>query len=311
MEQVLYDCDNTMGLPRKEIDDGLALLYLLGRPDVTLLGVTTTFGNGTAQEAYAQTERMLRALGRADIPLFRGADRRGAPPTAAAHFLAAAAAAHPGQVTLLATGPLGNLHAAARVDPGFWGHLKQVACMGGYLRPLRIGYRNVAELNLSADPQASFAVLNAPLHPALGIACPVTLMNAQVCLQAPFGWPDLRQLRGWDRRTRRVVRNWLLAFGLYCGVPRFYLWDLLPAVYISHPGLFDQNPVWVHPTVADLEKGRLVLAREGPGARVNMPTRILDRERFRAALFAAWAQAVPAWRAAETVASPWRPRRKG
>ena len=68
MKRVIYDCDNTMGLPLKEVDDGLTLLYLLGRPDIELLGVTTTFGNGTAGQAYAQTQKLLQQAGRAEIP---------------------------------------------------------------------------------------------------------------------------------------------------------------------------------------------------------------------------------------------------
>ena len=284
--RVLYDCDNTLGLPRREIDDGLTLLYLLGRPDIELAGVTTTFGNGPIDAVYPQTVRMLRDLGRDDIPVFQGAGVRGQSPTEAARFLAETAAAHPGEMTLLATGPLGNLHAAAQLDPAFFRNLKQIACMGGYLRPLRIGWRNLPELNLSADPEAAHSVLNAP--------CPVTLMNAHICLQAGFGWRDLRRARFWTTALRRVVRNWLVTFGLYCGVSVFYLWDLLPAIYISEPNLFDENPVEVCSTVADLETGTLVLAGNGVGARINMPARIIDRERFMAVLFAAW-QRAPAW----------------
>ena len=40
-QRVILDCDNTMGQPYKEVDDGLTLLYLLGRPDIDLLGITT------------------------------------------------------------------------------------------------------------------------------------------------------------------------------------------------------------------------------------------------------------------------------
>jgi hypothetical protein len=36
MEKVIFDCDNTMGLPTKEIDDGLTLYYLLGRLEIDL-----------------------------------------------------------------------------------------------------------------------------------------------------------------------------------------------------------------------------------------------------------------------------------
>lgn len=287
MMRVLYDCDNTLGLPMHEIDDGLTLLYLLGRPDVELLGVTTTFGNGPIDQVYAQTTQMLRALGRGEIPVLRGTGAREQAPTEAAHFLAETVAAAPGEVTVLATGPLGNLRAAAELDPNFFHNLKQIVCMGGYLAPLRIGWRNLPELNLSSDPEAAHNVLNAP--------CPVTLMNAHVCLQAGLGWRDLRRARFWTTALRRVVRNWLVTFGLYCGVSVFYLWDLLPAIYISEPNLFDENPVEMCSTVADLKTGTLVVADKGAGAWVNMPSRIVDREQFMTVLFAAW-QHAPEWR---------------
>jgi inosine-uridine nucleoside N-ribohydrolase len=289
-EQIIYDCDNTMGLPRREIDDGLVLLYLLGRPDIELLGVTTTFGNGPIDEVYPQTVQLLRQAGRGEVPVYEGEGERGQAPTEAARFLAETAAGSPGEVTLLATGPLGNIHAASRVDAGFCHNLKRIVCMGGYLGPLRIGWRDLPELNLSANPEAAHSTLHA--------ACPITLMNAQVCLQAPFGWPDLWRARFWDREMRRVVRRWLILCGTFWGVPVFYLWDLLPAVYVSHPELFDKNPVQVRSSVDDLETGRLVVAdgRQGrahsatPSERacVNMPARILDVARFRAILFAAW-----------------------
>ncbi|MBC8444704.1 MAG: nucleoside hydrolase [Chloroflexi bacterium] len=133
----------------------------------------------------------------------------------------------------------------------------------------------------SANPEAAHSVLCAKR--------PVTLMNAHVCLQAPCGWRDLRRARFRGRELRRVVRNWLLEFAVRFGVTAFYLWDLLPAVYISHPELFDENLVAVRSTVDDLETGTLVVAdAEERGAGLNMPARILEVEQFKKTLFAAW-----------------------
>jgi len=280
MKRIIFDCDNTMGLPFKEVDDGLALLYLLGRPDIDLLAVTTTFGNGTAEQAYSQVKKLLRQVGRPEIPVFQGAAQRRSAPTPAARFLVQTAAAHPGEISLLATGPLGNLRSAVEVDPGFFDNLEQIACMGGYLAPLRIGRREVAELNLSADPEASHQVLNA--------ACPVTLMNAQTCLQARFRRVDIARLGFWPRKTRRVLYQWLLAFGLFCGVAEFYLWDLLPAVYLSDPDLFDGGQTTIVSTVKDLESGRLVIESRNNLKRITMPGRIIDIEQFCSVLFEAW-----------------------
>jgi len=279
-ERVILDCDNMMGKPFREVDDGLTLLYLLGRPDIDVLGITTTFGNGPIDDVYPLTQQLLRDIGREDIPLFKGEGERGQPPTEAAHFLAEMAAEHPGEITVLAIGPLGNLRAAAELDPGFLGNCKQIPIMGGYLGELRLGYRKIGEINLSYDPEASFAVLNAP--------CPVTLMNSHVCMQALFTWLDLRRIRAWGPKTRRLIRKWFLLLGIGCGLRGFVLWDLLPAVYIEFPELFDENPVWVRSTVQDLETGSIVLGEEGQGGLVNMPNNILDPERFKEILFEAW-----------------------
>jgi inosine-uridine nucleoside N-ribohydrolase len=281
-QKVLFDCDNTMGLPQREIDDGLTLLYLLGRPDLEVLGVTTTFGNGAVEEVEMQTKELLRRVGRSDVPVIPGAGDRRAPPTAAAHFLVETVGSYPGEVAVLATGPLGNLRGAAELDPEFFSQVRRIACMGGVLRPLRIGDHEMPELNLSADPEAAFQFLNAP--------CPVTLMNAHVCLQASFQATDLDRIQHWSEETQDVVRGWLDAMRGFSGVSAFYLWDLLPAVYLSHPELFDRHPVWVLSSVADLEAGRIVLGDVGEGPQINMPSQIQDGERFKDRLFAAWGQ---------------------
>ncbi len=280
MKKIVFDNDNTMGLRTKEIDDGLTLYYLLGRQDIDLVGLTTTFGNGTIDQVFPQTQKLLADLNRQDIPVLRGAGKRGEGATEAARFLAEQAAAFPGEITILATGPVGNLLAARELDPDFFNNLRGIACMGGYLHPIKVGRRNVNELNLSADPEASFEVLNA--------SCPVTLMNAQICLQAPFRWRDYRKLDFWSRKTRWLVRDWLVLHAIFCGIPNFYLWDLLPAVYITHPDLFYNNQVMIQSSVEDLEDGTLHPVETAGKQGVNMPVLIKDMDRFLEILFGAW-----------------------
>src|SRR5689334_4626375 len=65
---LLVDCDTG-------IDDALALLYLLGRPDVTVVGITTVFGNNTAAGAARNTRQVLALAGRSGIPVAVGAER--------------------------------------------------------------------------------------------------------------------------------------------------------------------------------------------------------------------------------------------
>ena len=37
MKKIVYDCDLTLGVPGCDVDDGLALMYLLGCPEAELL----------------------------------------------------------------------------------------------------------------------------------------------------------------------------------------------------------------------------------------------------------------------------------
>ena len=72
--KLLFDCDNTMGIPDCDIDDGLCLLFLLGRKDIELLGVSSSFGNNKTAVVYENTKKMLKERGREEIPLWYGAD---------------------------------------------------------------------------------------------------------------------------------------------------------------------------------------------------------------------------------------------
>lgn len=47
MKKVIYDCDNTLGVKRSDIDDEITFAYLYAHPDIELLGITCTFGNNS------------------------------------------------------------------------------------------------------------------------------------------------------------------------------------------------------------------------------------------------------------------------
>ena len=55
MRKIIHDCDCTFGINGCDVDDGLALLYLLGDPEAEVLGVTTTYGNNTLEKVYENT----------------------------------------------------------------------------------------------------------------------------------------------------------------------------------------------------------------------------------------------------------------
>jgi inosine-uridine nucleoside N-ribohydrolase len=139
-----------------DIDDAFALALLLQSPEIDIVGITTAWGD-TALRAQL-LERMLRETGHGDIPVIAGIStsnnstpftqaryaRRGKAPatpasgTAAIDFMLAQIQRQPGQLTLLALGPLTNVGAAIQRDPAAFRKLKQVVMMGG---SVRAGYR--------------------------------------------------------------------------------------------------------------------------------------------------------------------------
>ena len=50
MHHLICDCDNTIGLPYRDVDDALAILYLLGREDVELVGRENRVGKQNSSE---------------------------------------------------------------------------------------------------------------------------------------------------------------------------------------------------------------------------------------------------------------------
>ena len=171
-----------------DIDDSFALALLLASPEFDLRGISTAWGD-TALRARL-VKRLLRELGRDEVPVAEGvvtksqtaftqarwasgphrpgtADAAPAPSAAgnsSVDFLLAQAARQPGQLTLLALGPLTNVAAAIRRDPQGFRRFKQVVLMGGSVRE---GYSKSdylparppdAEYNIVADTAAAQAV---------------------------------------------------------------------------------------------------------------------------------------------------------
>ena len=115
-----------------DIDDAFALALVLRSPELHLLGVETAFGDTELRARLV--DRYLAAVGRSDIPVLAGVST---PQTN--HFSQAAYArqwperkhasgvdfllnqirAHPGQITLIAIGPLFNIQAAIERDPAY------------------------------------------------------------------------------------------------------------------------------------------------------------------------------------------------
>ncbi|MGI5868892.1 MAG: nucleoside hydrolase [Kiritimatiellia bacterium] len=203
-EKVLFDTD--IG---SDIDDALALAYLLKEPRCELLGVTTVT---TFPERRAEMCSVLcRHAGRPDIPIHVGASQAlmtdylqktadqaaavsgwdhaaFAKDNTAVEFLHRTILAHPGEVTLLAVGPLTNVALLFMTHPEAAARLKRLVLMSG-----RFGHGGGAEWNVRNDAHAAAVVYGnffqsrPPLHFSCGLDVTTQCMLTRDEARRKFG----------------------------------------------------------------------------------------------------------------------------
>lgn len=188
MLSLIIDTDPGLGEPGSDIDDGFAIALALASSDVNLLGLTIVNGNVDAVTGTDVARRLLARLGRADIRVLRGAERPlrrdmapvralfdavlppAAPPSPevklgpthsqhAADFLVEQAARHPGEIVVVAIGPMTNLALAIERDPGFARNVRELVLMAGSATTYAQNITVVGDFNAYVDPEALDIVL--------------------------------------------------------------------------------------------------------------------------------------------------------
>ena len=286
MNYVIFDCDSTAGLPGKPMDDALALLYLLGRPnEAEILGITCTFANGTAAEVYESTSQLLREIGRGDIPLLRGAESGEDPRTEAARFIVDTVNARPGEVTLVAIGSLTNLYGAYLLDGAVFEKVKQIVLMGGYTAPVRYHGFHLEELNFSVNPKAAACVLNQGHN--------ISVLTGNNTLEPSYLPKEefIAKMSGGSDGARYIAEKCGYRFddqGNRYGNPISYCWDVVAAVYLLHPELFEDAPTHCFVTEHGMHAGWLGVTDAAKDTVVlNLP-RVKNLTAYRQEMYGGW-----------------------
>jgi purine nucleosidase len=167
------------------VDDALAILMAHAQADV--VGLTIAAGNVGLAHTVANALKLVEAIG-ADTPVFPGCPVPLVVPAADAGFVHGAdgfgdtgllpstrrasdehaalaivrmAREQPGQLTLVALGPLTNLALALRLDPDLPSRIARLVVMGGAVTGRGNTHLVGAEFNIGFDPEAAHVVFSA------------------------------------------------------------------------------------------------------------------------------------------------------
>lgn len=259
VHKVIYDTD-------PGVDDAMALLFQIRHPDIELLGVTSVFGNATI-ETTTRNALFLTGKFAPQVPVARGAAAplvREAPgplpfihghngvgdielpaddalggtldPRPAHRFIIDTVRAHPGEVTLIAVGPMTNLALALAEDPAIAGLVKQVVIMGGAfgIHGILGNVSPAAEANIFNDPHAADQVFNAPW--------PLTIVGLDVTERTIMSAAYLAELRDaagsdgqfvWD--VSRVYHDFHLSSE---GLDGIFVHDASAVAFVVRPDLY-------------------------------------------------------------------------
>jgi purine nucleosidase len=264
-KHIIVDTDPNMWVPRRDIDDALALLFLIASPEVEIEGITVNFGNVDAAIGYAAARELLERVG-FSTPLHRGAESRRdfGKNNDAVEFLLHTARQAPGEITLLALAPLTNVASASVLDENFMDNLGGLVIMGGAFRfPF---FTFFGEFNFHCDGRAAATVLSVPVSK--------TMITMDLCSQAVFTERHLNMLKRSNsemaRYIVRFVEPWL-AFNkkIFCRKKGFFPWDVVAAATLIDETLFDSNPHTFSIREDGLRRGSLIPRSPSAGKRAT------------------------------------------
>jgi purine nucleosidase len=237
-----------------DIDDAFALGLIVRSPELKLLGVSTAFGDTETRARIV--DRYLAALGGAKVPVTAGVHTETSNVMTQRAYASEAPARqhqdgvtamldairkHPGQLTLIAIGPLFNIGAAIDRDPQTFRQLKRVVIMGGSVDRGYDGAKGErrpadAEWNILQDPKgaAKLFASGVPIFMMPLDSTQIHLETAQREALFAAGSPLTKQLD-------LLYREWSKNAGGHPQTPT--LFDPVAAAYTFRPELCPVTPM--------------------------------------------------------------------
>lgn len=243
MKKIILDCDPGM-------DDSMAIVMAAKAPELKLMAVTTVNGNYPADITCINARKVLEMLRREDIPVAKGMERpmvRNAPKDPFTHgkdgqaenflpdpkmpldsrhavdLLIDLIKENPGEITVIATGPMSNIAMAITKAPEIKNMIKEIIAISGAFGLNEYAFFNAtgdtpqSEWNVYVDPEASKIVYESGI--------PMTALGLDVAthFDVDFTEEEIKSLEDSEKKEagflRQAIRfNGNRGFDAYCTV---------------------------------------------------------------------------------------------
>src|SRR5262245_55070748 len=207
------------------IDDSLAILLALASPELSVEGLSIVHGNCSLEQATHNGLSILELACASHIPVAKGCELPLVQPSLLApethgntglgyaklpepqskpiaqhaiDFLIERIMSNPGEITLVALGPLTNVALAIRQEPRIVPSIKELIIMGGAIRH-EGNTTALAEFNTYVDPHAAHIVYHAGI--------PTTLVPLDVSYHCVLTQPDVDRLLQIDSPLTRFIAD--------------------------------------------------------------------------------------------------------
>lgn len=270
------------------IDDAMAIFFAFQSPNIDVLGLTTVFGN-VPVEMSARNAVTLCNLADQDIPVTKGvgmpwvgpestyahfvhgadgfgeidfpASDKPLDPRSSAQFIVDTVRANPGEVTIVAIGPLGNLALALRLEPELPKLVKGVNIMGGAAF-VRGNVTPVAEANIWNDAHAADIVFSADWD--------LTMFGLDVTNNVPFDPSFMDTLASKNKKLGGFVQQSSKFYTDFYSQNRedrvCFFHDAFPLAYMIDASLFEITEGHARVSTDPLNRGQTSVAPEGTTA---------------------------------------------
>jgi purine nucleosidase len=217
-KKILFDTD-------PGIDDACAMLLALASPELSVEGLSVVHGNCSLEQATTNALSILELVKAGHIPVAKGCGLPLVQPSLLApethgdtglgyarlpeprtrptmqhgsDFLIEKIMSSPGEITLVAIGPLTNVALAIRQEPRIVDAVKELFIMGGAIR-YEGNTTALAEFNTYVDPHAAHIVYHAGM--------PTTLVPLDVTYQCILTPGDVTRMQEVDSPITKFVAD--------------------------------------------------------------------------------------------------------